>query len=138
MDVRGWAGRRGASGCWAIRRWDEPRLRRSGIGRSIEHLQGRLFVERGKARVQVRTHQFARRQETWFRSLSECRRIEQDGAWGAVEMAARLVDLGQSNRLTPLLRTRARPFAGGRATSKMKDLAVVLMAMPQYRACDLL
>jgi tRNA dimethylallyltransferase len=24
------------------------------------------------ARVKARTHQFARRQETWFRSLSEC------------------------------------------------------------------
>ena len=27
-------------------------------------------------RVKTRTHQFARRQETWFRSLSECRFVE--------------------------------------------------------------
>ena len=27
-------------------------------------------------RVKIRTHQFARRQETWFRSLSECRFVE--------------------------------------------------------------
>jgi tRNA A37 N6-isopentenylltransferase MiaA len=46
----------------------------------------------------VRTHQFARRQETWFRSLSECRRVEQDERVGAAEVARRLVELGRGVR----------------------------------------
>ena len=48
--------------------------------------------------MKVRTHQFARRQETWFRSLSECRRIEQDERSDPAEMAAQLVEMGRDAR----------------------------------------
>ncbi len=67
-----------------------------GYRESIEYLLGRLSLREAQARVRVRTHQFARRQETWFRSLSECRRVEQDGQATPPEMAARLVDMGNA------------------------------------------
>jgi tRNA dimethylallyltransferase len=41
-------------------------------------------------RVKARTRQFARRQETWFRSLSECRFIEMHEGQSAVEVAVRI------------------------------------------------
>jgi tRNA dimethylallyltransferase len=47
-------------------------------------------------RVKARTHQFARRQETWFRSLCECRRIELSEDATPADIAQQLVALGQS------------------------------------------
>jgi tRNA dimethylallyltransferase len=41
-----------------------------------EHLEGLCDLKETMEAVKVRTRQFARRQETWFRQLSECRRIE--------------------------------------------------------------
>ncbi len=67
-----------------------------GYRESIEHLRGRLSFDEAQTRVRVRTHQFARRQETWFRSMSECRRIEQDERVDAHEMAVRLVEMGRN------------------------------------------
>lgn len=43
--------------------------------------------------VKNRTHQFARRQETWFRSLSECRFVEMSDAQSPAEVAARIIAL---------------------------------------------
>ncbi|MFW6171470.1 MAG: tRNA (adenosine(37)-N6)-dimethylallyltransferase MiaA [Planctomycetota bacterium] len=65
-----------------------------GYREAIEYLQGAMALSEAKSRVQVRTHQFARRQETWFRSLSECQRIERDARMDAGEIARRLVELG--------------------------------------------
>ena len=56
----------------------------------------RFPCRRLERRVKVRTHQFARRQETWFRSLSECRRIEMDGVGNPAEVAEKLLELGQA------------------------------------------
>lgn len=47
-----------------------------GYGEVIEHLAGRSSLPETIEKVKARTRQFARRQETWFRSLSECRRVE--------------------------------------------------------------
>jgi tRNA dimethylallyltransferase len=70
-----------------------------GYREAIAHLRGQATLDATYARVKVRTHQFARRQETWFRSLCECRRIDQDERQGAAEVAAHLVELGrQANR----------------------------------------
>ncbi len=67
-----------------------------GYRESIEYLRGRSSLQDAEVRVKVRTHQFARRQETWFRSLSECRRIEQDERLEPPEIAAQLVEMGQA------------------------------------------
>ena len=57
-----------------------------GYREAIAYLRGEMSLQETHRRVKVRTHQFARRQETWFRSLSECRRIEQ-----------RCVDIGRGD-----------------------------------------
>ncbi len=67
-----------------------------GYREAIAYLRGETSLQETHRRVKVRTHQFARRQETWFRSLSECRRIEQDSSTSAAETAERLVALGRS------------------------------------------
>ncbi len=69
-----------------------------GYREAIAYLRGEMTLDRAQARVRVRTHQFARRQETWFRSLCECRRVEQDERLGAAAMAGRLVELGRAPR----------------------------------------
>ncbi len=65
-----------------------------GYREVIAHLQKGESLDATVRRVMARTHQFARRQETWFRSLSECRRIEQDPAIPPADVARRIVDLG--------------------------------------------
>jgi tRNA dimethylallyltransferase len=45
--------------------------------------------------VKTRTRQFARRQETWFRGLSECRRVPQRGDGSPAEVAEQI--LGSSD-----------------------------------------
>ena len=44
--------------------------------------------------VKRRTRQFARRQETWFRSLSECRMVERGAEESEAAIAARVWELG--------------------------------------------
>jgi tRNA dimethylallyltransferase len=46
--------------------------------------------------VKNRTHQFARRQETWFRSLSECRFVEMSDSETPFEVAERIIALACS------------------------------------------
>lgn len=46
----------------------------------IEHLQGQRGLEETLELVKRRTRQFAKRQMTWFRSLSECRMVDMT-AW---------------------------------------------------------
>lgn len=65
-----------------------------GYREAIEYLRGGTSLSEAKSRVQARTHQFARRQETWFRGLSECQRVERDARMEAGEIARRLVERG--------------------------------------------
>ena len=44
-----------------------------GYREVMAHLQGETSLGEAQERVKASTRQFARRQETWFRSLSECR-----------------------------------------------------------------
>ncbi len=67
-----------------------------GYREVLAHLRGEISLPETQRRVKVRTHQFARRQETWFRSLSECRRIEMVGVGNPAEVAERLLELGQA------------------------------------------
>ncbi|MEY4176481.1 MAG: transferase [Planctomycetota bacterium] len=50
-------------------------LQAVGYREAFEHLDGRLSLAEAVTRVQVRTRQFARRQETWFRGLGECQPV---------------------------------------------------------------
>ncbi|MCU0962275.1 MAG: tRNA (adenosine(37)-N6)-dimethylallyltransferase MiaA [Pirellulaceae bacterium] len=67
-----------------------------GYREVISLLRGELTQDAAERRVRVRTHQFARRQETWFRSLSECRRLELDDAACPAEVARRVAELGRA------------------------------------------
>ncbi|MEX0936465.1 MAG: tRNA (adenosine(37)-N6)-dimethylallyltransferase MiaA [Pirellulales bacterium] len=49
-----------------------------GYREVLDHLDGRFSLEETIERVKARTRRFARRQETWFRSLGECRIISVD------------------------------------------------------------
>ncbi len=68
-----------------------------GYREVITHLQNHESLNATIQKVKARTHQFARRQETWFRSLSECRRIEQDATTPPNEVAQQLVQLGSES-----------------------------------------
>jgi tRNA dimethylallyltransferase len=48
-------------------------LQAVGYREVIAHLQGQTDLAATVQAVKARTRQFARHQETWFRSLSECR-----------------------------------------------------------------
>jgi tRNA dimethylallyltransferase len=50
-----------------------------GYREAIEHLAGSRGLAETIEQVKARTRQFARRQETWFRSLSELRRVAMRG-----------------------------------------------------------
>jgi tRNA dimethylallyltransferase len=61
-----------------------------GYREVIEHLNGCFDLPETIQRVQRHTRQFAKRQGTWFRSLSECRFVSVSGAPDATEIAARI------------------------------------------------
>jgi len=63
-----------------------------GYREVIQHLQGQSDWDETVTSVKARTRQFAKRQETWFRSLPECRRIDVDRKADAVEIAQSIVD----------------------------------------------
>jgi tRNA dimethylallyltransferase len=62
-----------------------------GYREAFEHLDGRLTLAEAIARVQVRTRQFARRQETWFRGLEECQPVELAGEEAPEVIARRII-----------------------------------------------
>lgn len=62
----------------------------------LEHLRGERSLPAAVARVMARTRQFARRQETWFRSLCECRPIPLQQEPDAAVLAATLIAQGQA------------------------------------------
>ena len=53
----------------------------------IEHLEGRRSLAETIELVQRHTRQLAKRQCTWFRSLSECRFVAVSGQRSPAEMA---------------------------------------------------
>lgn len=62
-----------------------------GYQEILAHLQGEANLPATIAKVQARTRQFAKRQETWFRSLSECRTIELEEPLDANEVVERIL-----------------------------------------------
>ena len=67
-----------------------------GYREVIQMLQTGSSLSETIERVTFRTRQFARRQETWFRSLSECRRVEQSADRETVEAVDRIIALANS------------------------------------------
>lgn len=62
-----------------------------GYREVLEHLAGAFDLPTTIDRVKHATHQFARRQETWFRGLDECRFVPQVEGRGAREVAEEIV-----------------------------------------------
>jgi tRNA dimethylallyltransferase len=71
-----------------------------GYREVIEHLQSGLGLDASIASVQQHTRQLAKRQITWFRSLSECRMIEVSEPFQADEVARRVFQVGSMNDAT--------------------------------------
>jgi tRNA dimethylallyltransferase len=61
-----------------------------GYSEVLDHLAGRLGLDETIEKTKARTRRFARRQETWFRSLSECRFVDLQGDMVAGEVAQRI------------------------------------------------
>lgn len=64
-----------------------------GYREVLEYQEGIRDLASAIEAVKARTRQFARRQETWFRKMSECRRLEMDEGLSAT-VASRIVKLG--------------------------------------------
>jgi tRNA dimethylallyltransferase len=62
-----------------------------GYREVLEHLAGQFSLPATIERVKHATHQFARRQETWFRGLSECRLVPQAEGRPAGDVAAEIL-----------------------------------------------
>jgi len=65
-----------------------------GYKEVIDHLEGRLTLDECVSQVKTRTRQFAKRQETWFRNLSEARPVPITGRESSVELAEKVLTLG--------------------------------------------
>jgi len=60
----------------------------------IEHVRGVRGLDETIGLVKLRTRQFAKRQMTWFRSLSECRFVPREEEDEAAGVAAEIVRIG--------------------------------------------
>ena len=68
-----------------------------GYREVVEHLRGDRDLAATIELVKARTRQFARRQETWFRSLSECRRVPQREATDPADVASAIVAAAENS-----------------------------------------
>ncbi|MFI4875239.1 MAG: tRNA (adenosine(37)-N6)-dimethylallyltransferase MiaA [Blastopirellula sp. JB062] len=69
-------------------------LQAVGYREVIDHLEGKMSLADAVEKVKIRTRQFAKRQCTWFRSLSECRTIALSGELDARQIATQLAACG--------------------------------------------
>jgi tRNA dimethylallyltransferase len=67
-----------------------------GYREVLEHLEGNLDLESTIELVKLRTRQFAKRQLTWFRSLSECRSVPVSSPFDPAVTAERILEQGQA------------------------------------------
>jgi tRNA dimethylallyltransferase len=67
-----------------------------GYQEALAYLAGESSRDQMIERIQVRTRRFAKRQGTWFRSLSECRFVDIAGAVDSAEVAERIATAGGS------------------------------------------
>ena len=66
--------------------------RPSAIAKRSRYLAGEYDHDEMIARITYRTRRFAKRQGTWFRSLSECRFVDIAGEVDAEAVAARIAE----------------------------------------------
>jgi tRNA dimethylallyltransferase len=66
-----------------------------GYREVLEHLAGNLDLEATIELVKLRTRQFAKRQMTWFRSLSECRSVPVSAPFNPSIVAERIYQQGK-------------------------------------------
>jgi tRNA dimethylallyltransferase len=67
-----------------------------GYREALEHLSGEYDRDHMIARIKARTRRFAKRQGTWFRSLSECRFVDVAGDVDPNSVAESIAQLGLS------------------------------------------
>lgn len=67
-----------------------------GYREALDHLAGEWDLATAKERIKVRTRRFAKRQGTWFRSLSECRFVDIAGEVDADALAEAIAQAGES------------------------------------------
>jgi tRNA dimethylallyltransferase len=91
------AGGRGTVPFSQSENWDSPlsRTARQAVGyrEAIEHLRGERGLAETVELVKRHTRQMAKRQMTWFRSLSECRFVAVEGAVEPAATAERLLNI---------------------------------------------
>jgi tRNA dimethylallyltransferase len=68
-----------------------------GYREVLQHLAGEFDLPTTVERVKFATHQFARRQETWFRGLKECRALLQQAERSPSDVAQEIMELGQAS-----------------------------------------
>jgi tRNA dimethylallyltransferase len=68
-----------------------------GYRETIEYLRGEHTLETTVELVKRHTRQFAKRQGTWFRSLSECRFVAVSDPFRPAEVAQRIAAVGKRN-----------------------------------------
>jgi tRNA dimethylallyltransferase len=75
---------------------DLGRTARQAVGyrEALAYLAGECDHDEMIARIKARTRRFAKRQGTWFRSLSECRFVDIAGEVDSAASAERIADLG--------------------------------------------
>ena len=73
---------------------DSSAMRAVGYRQIAAHLAGECDLATATARAQAATRQLAKRQSTWFRSLSECRFIPVPGRIDAPGLADRIREAG--------------------------------------------
>jgi tRNA dimethylallyltransferase len=67
-----------------------------GYREVLDYLAEKIDYATMVERIKTRTRQFAKRQGTWFRSLSECRFVDIEGEVDAEKLAAEIGDAGAS------------------------------------------
>jgi tRNA dimethylallyltransferase len=72
-----------------------------GYREVMDFLNGKTDLEETIRKVQARSRQFARRQETWFRSLSECRFVPMSEGFDPTEVAQRIFVIGSTPLSSP-------------------------------------
>jgi tRNA dimethylallyltransferase len=65
-----------------------------GYRESLDFLAGRIDPMQMIAQIKIRSRRFAKRQGTWFRSLSECRFVDVAGEAGVAAIADQVATLG--------------------------------------------
>ena len=65
-----------------------------GYRELIAFLEEQVSRDETVEQVKRRSRQFARRQKTWFRSLKECRQVDQSGEMDPAAMARQILEMG--------------------------------------------